>query len=481
MGKGRNLFNCGEINIFVYFVVAMFGVGSWVAVNGLWVELPVMVPYLPEGWKLPSYLTVIIQLANVGPILVTFAYTCSKDSLNEKAIVYLILTVGAVACLLLAFFWRATSYIAGEEHSTALLVLQFFLACVDCTSSVLFLPFMSLFRVEYMTGYFIGEGLSGLIPSLVALGQGVGKMTCQNISIVNETTNISHYEIQPFYHEPTFPVEDFFFFLFAMMIMSGSAFTLLNYLPYCKKEHTVEYVMEDNTESSSLGSNSNSHYELSSDQGTFQGDSYHDPSTAGHSNSELVLSNKKRPSLAICTDTHSVSARESLSKRTYIYYLILIAWISAISNGVLPSIQTYSCLPYGNSAYHLAVTLSSISNPVACFVAFLLPVATTIVINGLTLIGTCLAAFILVTAVQSPTPLLYDSEAGPAVVIIAWVTFTALISYSKVSIATFFRKEGKQALLWCGALTQVGSVIGALLTYLLVNVWTIFESAPACP
>ncbi|OWF37391.1 solute carrier family 52, riboflavin transporter, member 3-B-like [Mizuhopecten yessoensis] len=478
MGKGKNIFECGEINVFVYFVVAMFGVGSWVAVNGLWVELPVMVPYLPEGWKLPSYLTVIIQLANIGPLLVTLGYMCYKDSLNEKAIVYLILTVGAVACLLLAFFWKATSLIAGEEHSTALLVLQFFLACVDCTSSVLFLPFMSLFRVEYMTGYFIGEGLSGLIPSLVALAQGVGKVTCQNVSIVNTTTNISHYEIQPNYHNPSFPVEDFFFFLFAMMIISAAAFTLLNYLPYCKKEHVVEFIMDDKMESSSLSSNS--HYELSNDHGTFQGNTYDNPSETGHSNSELVLSNKKRSSLAICTDTYSSSVH-SLSKATYFYYLILIAWINAFSNGVLPSIQTYSCLPYGNNAYHLAVTLASIANPVACFAAFLLPVATSVVINVLTFLGTCLAAFILVMAVQSPTPVLYDSEAGPVIVILAWVLFTTLMTFSKVSIATLFRKEGKKALLWCGAVTQVGSVIGALVTYQLVNVFTIFQSAPACP
>ncbi|XP_069112336.1 solute carrier family 52, riboflavin transporter, member 3-B-like isoform X2 [Argopecten irradians] len=478
MGRGKNVFSCGEINVFVYIVVAMFGVGSWVAVNGLWVELPVMVPYLPEGWKLPSYLTVIIQLANIGPILVTLAYTCSKDSINEKAIVFLILTVGAVACLLLAFFWRTTSYIGGEEHSTALLVLQFFLACVDCTSSVLFLPFMSLFRVEYMTGYFIGEGMSGLIPSLVALGQGVGKMTCQNMSVLNQTTNISHYEIQPIYHEPTFPVEDFFFFLFAMMIMSGVAFTLLNYLPYCKREHTVEYVMDvEGADSNSSSSN----YELSSDHGKVREEEYQDPSQTGHSNTELVPSNKKKkPSLAVCTDTHSSLVSEALSRRTYFYFLILIAWISAISNGVLPSVQTYSCLPYGNSAYHLAVTLSSISNPLACFVAFVLPEASRIIINVLTFFGTCVAAFIMLTAVQSPTPLLVESNGGPVIVVLAWVLFTALISFSKVSIATLFRKEGKRALLWCGAMTQLGSVIGAIITYILVNVLTIFESAPPC-
>ncbi|XP_060081842.1 solute carrier family 52, riboflavin transporter, member 3-B-like [Ylistrum balloti] len=478
MGKGKNLLRCGEINIFVYFVVAMFGVGSWVAVNGLWVELPVMVPHLPEGWKLPSYLTVIIQLANIGPILVILAYTCSKDSLNEKVIVYVILTVGTIACLLLAYFWQTTSYIVGEEHSTALLILQFFLACVDCTSSVLFLPFMSLFRVEYMTGYFIGEGLSGLIPSIVALGQGVGKMTCENVSVVNMTTNISYYEIQAIYHEPSFPVKDFFFFLFAMMIMSGLAFTSLNKLPICKREHVIEYVMENKEEASSLSSTSDGHIELSSDH--TQENSDNNPTNVGHSNSELVLSSKKKPCLTICPDGSYTLPVQSLRKEMYFYYLVLTAWINAFSNGVLPSVQTYSCLPYGNNAYHLAVTLSSIANPLACFIAFLLPVATCVVINVFTVLGTCLAGFILVTAVKSPTPLFQDSETGAAIVVLAWVLFTSLMTFSKVSIATLFRREGKKALFWCGAVTQMGSVVGAIVTYILVNVIMIFESAPAC-
>ena len=36
--------------------------------NGLWVELPVLVSVLPESWALASYLSVIVQIANLGPI-----------------------------------------------------------------------------------------------------------------------------------------------------------------------------------------------------------------------------------------------------------------------------------------------------------------------------------------------------------------------------------------------------------------------------
>ncbi len=47
----------------------LFGISSWVAINGLWVETPILVQRLPEAWNLASYIVVITQLANIGPII----------------------------------------------------------------------------------------------------------------------------------------------------------------------------------------------------------------------------------------------------------------------------------------------------------------------------------------------------------------------------------------------------------------------------
>lgn len=43
-------------------LLGLFGVSSWVAINGLWMELPLLVNVLPEGWNLPAYLSIIIQV-----------------------------------------------------------------------------------------------------------------------------------------------------------------------------------------------------------------------------------------------------------------------------------------------------------------------------------------------------------------------------------------------------------------------------------
>lgn len=35
--------------VLTHLLVALFGMGSWAAINGIWVELPVVVKDLPEG------------------------------------------------------------------------------------------------------------------------------------------------------------------------------------------------------------------------------------------------------------------------------------------------------------------------------------------------------------------------------------------------------------------------------------------------
>ena len=48
----------------VFLLIVLFGMGSWVAINGVWAELPLLVGSLPEGWNLPTYLVLIIQVIN---------------------------------------------------------------------------------------------------------------------------------------------------------------------------------------------------------------------------------------------------------------------------------------------------------------------------------------------------------------------------------------------------------------------------------
>lgn len=74
----------------------------------------------------------------------------------------------------LSFFYSEKTVIADNEYSLLLFVLTFFNALVGCFSSILFMPYLRNFNIKFLTSYFIGEGLSGVLPSIIALIQGIG-------------------------------------------------------------------------------------------------------------------------------------------------------------------------------------------------------------------------------------------------------------------------------------------------------------------
>ncbi|XP_034027511.1 solute carrier family 52, riboflavin transporter, member 3-A [Thalassophryne amazonica] len=436
--------------LLVHMLACAFGVGSWVVVNGLWVQLPLIVNTLPEGWDLPSYLTVIIQLANVGPLVVTLMHKLCPHRLNERFVIYAILSIGVLSCVLLALFWDKTTTVAGASRSTAFFVISFFLSLVDCTSSVTFLPFMMQLPAKYVTSYYIGEGLSGFLPGVVALAQGVGMSKCVNSSETsgNHTGNEDlHTEYLP----PNFSIQGFFFFLTALMCVSLIAFIALNRL-IPKFKHTSENLVADTVESSRSGVD-NPGVEKDGEGTECQGEG----------------STRKRLPLAITHHVHQL---------TFIY--ILIFWVNAASNGLLPSVQTYSCMPYGNLAYHLSAALASVANPLACTIAIFFQNRSLAFLGVLTVIGTGFGSYNMAMAAMSPCPLLQGSTAGEAIIVLSWLFFIGTLSYVKVMAGVILRDRSHSALVWCGAATQMGSLVGSVTMFPLVNVYRLFKSADFC-
>jgi hypothetical protein len=45
---------------------------AWIDLAGVFVELPLMIPLTPEGWTLPSLLSMCICAANIMPAIVIF-------------------------------------------------------------------------------------------------------------------------------------------------------------------------------------------------------------------------------------------------------------------------------------------------------------------------------------------------------------------------------------------------------------------------
>lgn len=202
-------------NVRVDLLAVLFGIGSWICVNSMFIQLPLIVSKAPEGWSLPSYLSIIIQLGNIGPLCYTLFQKYSPRKLKDSYVIYVIYVIGCTASILMAFLFERTAMVGGESRSVALLALGFCFALVGCTSSVLFMPYMGRFREIYLITYLIGEGLSGFLSSIMALIQGVGGAPECRLVDPDSTEYIKYTS------PPRFETREFFIFVFAVMIVSG--------------------------------------------------------------------------------------------------------------------------------------------------------------------------------------------------------------------------------------------------------------------
>ena len=66
--------------------------------------------------------------------------------------------------------------------------------------------------------------------------------------------------------------------------------------------------------------------------------------------------------------------------------------------------------------------------------------------------------------------------------VIAWVLSHGVLTYVKVSIAAILCRQvaGQRNLFWFGVSTQIGSAVGSVIAFVLVNVLFLFQSYYPC-
>uniref|UniRef100_A0A5S6QSQ0 Riboflavin transporter n=1 Tax=Trichuris muris TaxID=70415 RepID=A0A5S6QSQ0_TRIMR len=413
-----------------YFLTVLFGSCGWMTVNSVWVELPLLVNSLPEGWNIPSYLTLLVQVAIIGPVLFGLAtkyLSNSRFMQRRTCLVSVIIGIDGLTSLLLSFFWHKSCQAFGQSRSIPLFVLFFLHAMINCTSNVLYMPYMYRFHPKFTNAYFVGLGLSGLIPSILSLGQGSGDLYCA----FNNVTNTS--ERLPVVAR--FSVQLFFVLISFWLCLGLLAFLLLHYMPGAGSIMQV--------------------------------------SSSDHSVPEEESVDAKIP------DTFS--AERQMSKREYYFLLIVTTVICCLVNGVLPSVQSFSSLPYGQTVYQLVIVVSNVANPVCSYLTFLVSVSSSRPICFFVALIVIGSIYILTLAASSPVGLLGTSFAGPFLCVLCFAVVTGACSYLRTVIADKIRKSNIESrMFYCGAFSQVGSFIGALAMFPLINVYNVFNAVNPC-
>ena len=210
--------------LFVYLLVILFGLGTWTNLAGLWIELPLIVPVLPESWQLPAKLALIINAANVFPILLVFASLIFQLNTApfEVPVNFILLSTSIIGAIAFAFLWDKTGDLFGMEQSVYLMFLCFGTAIADCMSSTTFIPFLHRYEPFYLNAYFTGEALTSLLPALIGVAQGIGVSQC--VIPFDQPLNTTLPEI---HYQPRFSVRTYFFILSSLPFAALIAFFLL--------------------------------------------------------------------------------------------------------------------------------------------------------------------------------------------------------------------------------------------------------------
>ena len=411
-------------------LLVIFALSTWLDVNGVWVELPLIVNKAPEGWTLPSYLTLAIACSNIGPFIIILLKLIFKERLNERIFIYIEIIVGIISCALIAEFWNKTSYFAGQQRSIFFIILVFLLGTLDTTSSVTYADYMKRYNSKLLNALYLGESLTSLLPSILASIQGVGG---EPICRENST--------YPEYSSPRFSVQIYFWIFVGIIFLSLLAFLILEFSKIAKSYQILSFY-----DSSRIASS----YELS-----------------------------------MQIEPKSITLTTPVSMPNNVFYVLLTIGflVSIILFGILPSITTYAVLPYSQRAYYISSLLLPISNPLSVLIGlFIRSILKFISIFILFIIATCASLYVIIVAFLSPCPPLHDSTGGAILVISCYFLAHLFFYYIRLVIGNRIRQEyhHESGLFWLGAISQMGSLIGAIPMYLLVNNYKVFKSRYAC-
>jgi len=429
----KRILNAPGVSWIPYILICLFGMSAWVALNGLWSELPALVPVLPEGERLPSILVITTQIGNVGPLIFVIisriiSFVKKRRVDLEVPGVFVIILIGITACILLGIFWDHEAVVFGKTHSVPLLILSFFLSIMDCTSTLVYIPYMERFPEEYISALFIGEGLGGFFPSLMALIQGAYKQHSDNgtnSSIINETMySVTENDTSTCNDCGLLFSQDVYFVLLAVMIaISGVAFIFLNWLPLSKRLMVRRVDMPPKeklhfTSSPCLSNDSSPLNHISSGPSSSDNSGIFDHAES----SPLILTQQDDkeplwPHISEIFRKITVSPRtKELLKLTDLF--LQLGWLNFLSNSAISAVSVYVFMPYGTHTYNLAINLGNAVNPMSAFIAMFLPCQSRIITLLWTTVASIFGITIIVLAATAPESLpMVDSGWGSFIVV----------------------------------------------------------------
>ncbi|CAF2135370.1 unnamed protein product [Rotaria magnacalcarata] len=445
-----------HLKVIVYVLVIIFGLGTWTNLGGLWVELPIIVPILPESWQLPAKLILIINAANIFPIIFVFASIIFKlnTSIFEIPVNYIILLTSTALAIAFACLWNKTEYLFGTNQSIYLMYLCFFSAVGDCLSSTTFIPFLHRYEPFYLNAYFTGEALTALLPALLGIIQGIGKSEC---TMLDSKINGTFIQV---YRSPRFSVRTYFLILSSLPIAAFLAFSGLYLMKTGRMEKKISIKKSKHHQSRVFILMDNNIEDMHAIQNTIK--------TINKIENQLENNKKKNQWTTIITSETVI-------------YLFVTFQQSMMIYGICPGLTTFSLNAYSATTFHYTIIANSFACPLMTLVGTFIPEVSSKTIGAFLITHIGLFVYIVLTAKMSPCPPLVSTILGPAIIFFVWILIQLIGSYIRILMGNYFRKtKDHRGLVWFSLATQTGALFGSLTMFILTINVQLFKERNIC-
>lgn len=182
------------------------------------------------------------------------------------------------------------------------------------------------------------------------------------------------------------------------------------------------------------------------------------------------------------SSTETKQNTKPMTGRVFIFLLVLSTIHSTISYGCLPSLSTYALLPFGQTAFYYWSVITPIAYPLSLLISLYWKTASNANLMFLSIVNWILSLFIFIIAGQSPCPWLADTTVGALMVISIWFLMSFVSGFLHITIGNRIKKEWKneKGMFYYGCTSQLGLFLGTIPTYLLINIFEVFQDRKPC-
>ena len=443
------------------FFLLMWASGAmWLYSDALIIELPFFVPYLPEGWRLGSFIVLMKGVSTV--FLLTLPLFLKPGIIVANLICF---GIGVILSFTLIFVWDVTlpaNKLFHEGLSIGFLVNAFLLLGLDSIRmTVVYMLADSLFADRYVTAILIGDTLGGLFATGLSYIQGYKiyfKNDASDPAIYNDGVlamngKSGHTPLSTdFVFGPQAALAIFCFIFF-------TSFVALCILLLINKDLVYKNTSRSSSKNEDFSSEERSKLLPDNEQASVE-------------NEALI-----HRSESDCEVRSYYFFSEFLQKiepdNKYHMYYLFILWFLMITMcfGFMPSVFTYTTIPYSQRCFNLSVACWGLSFPLIAIVAHYTPVVSRLItLLTCLVIHLAICLVLIMIATQSPNPPLADSIWGEIGIICLWTleSSTGYFLYSKV----YYRLSEmtvENAIKWGSIVAQMGALAGSVISFVSVN------------